>query len=698
MRYRDSVRQLLLIEKNIGALLLLEDVIEPTLDSINRLIDVLTGVGGQLRESSLGVISRMVNNKKTLNIRELDVRIYASKQKLEQLNEDLKKLEGPNGEQDEDDPNVQQFRGEISGLKQSIKVMTDKKKLVQQSLYSLGTQNLLFKLAFARMNEIATQFGGKDFPVEPIVAPPDLGDISDTDTLPNVQPAEQELDTVFVRLSKEFQRSVEGANDRYFRAQKKAGIGGLFIQEVFNDGVMWLENTKQRIEQAQDPDFAKKMLELAKRINLKFIIEVTQQEHTTEKERIKRDLGLQLSGVNLTKFIVTQKISDEFYARVQEIVKLGISTVVKGKDVNDVVKILRQIPSHVLLDVASEDPATRKHFADVSLSPQVLPILTKAIETYKQRYPNAADPENEVAKFLYAQKIGLQGAADDIANTAPITRMGQDPHDTLVDLQASVQTDQEREDLAKLQAIIDKAQTTQQLDQIKTAVVTPTKSDEFNQGATTLIDLKRDTMVTPPHPDAVGTSVGISIEDVAANIVKNGAVTDQDITNAAIALRTDDYELVTQPLLKLIGKNIGNNPNEFVRFSNEITKSAADLKFRKDLNIEPINSQDEPYKLLGSDEIRGSMGANNEQELTQHLINLQNGYEQFTKLLEWEGGHFVRERWKGIIQDKTWEKVNIQDMEKFVSDFAKKNEVSLNILQNNKDINGLLNVYKVFVS
>lgn len=672
-------------------MLLKEDVIEPTLDSINRLIDVLTGVGGQLRESSLGVISRLVNSKKSLNIRELDVQRSMLKDKLESAQAHKKSLD-PDGNADPDDPAMKEINAKISNLITGIEAYSKKIKIIRQSLFSLSNQNLLFKLAFARMNEIATQFGGTGFPVEPVTGPDDLnlgtGDLEDEDTLEPDKAPDVKLEEIFTRLKDEFNKSVTNLDNQYFRKQKQAGVGGRFIEQIYVDGAAVLDNIKQRIVASNSPDMIKQAIKTGNGINLKISIEITVADLQQHEEQLKNVFDIKLKQADVKKHLLTEKLNGEFYARVKDLMRSYVATSVTGKDVKSVIDILSKIPVSILQEVAGGG----KRFEDFKLGGNMLSMLKKSISSYKARYPQAVDPEKEFAGYLFNYKVGLDGAMDDAANVPD----NIDTHDTLVDVQAAVTDQKEKEDLAKLQTIIDKTTEPEQLDQIQTIVVKPTNSDEFNQGATTLIDLKRNTMggATMPSaapPEATQTPSG-SINDIVANIVSTGAVTEQDVVAAAQLLNIQDYDLITKPLTKAIGKGLGNNPEVFIKLSNDVADIVSSLRFKQSTGTQDVAGD----QLTSADEIRVGMNLGTTKEALNNLKQLQAGYAQFSKLIEWESGMFVRERWKDIIKSRQWEKVDLSKLEVMLADFEAKNDKSLEVLKNNKDVNGLLNVYKIW--
>lgn len=672
-------------------MLLKEDVIEPTLDSINRLIDVLTGVGGQLRESSLGVISRLVNSKKSLNIRELDVQRSMLKDKLEAAQAQKKSL-GPDGRADPDDPAMMEINTQISNLIKGIEAYGKKIKIIRQSLFSLSNQNLLFKLAFARMNEIATQFGGTGFPVEPVTGPDDLnlgtGDLEDEDTIEPDKAPDVKLEEIFTRLKDEFNKSVTNLDNQYFRKQKQAGVGGRFIEQIYVDGAACLDNIKQRIMASNSPDMIKQAIQTGGGINLKISIEITQADLQQHEEQLKNVFDMKLKQVDLKKHLLTEKLNEEFYARVKDLMRSYVATSVTGKDVKRVIDILSKIPVAILQEVAGGG----KRFEDFKLGGKMLSMLKKSISSYKARYPQATDPEKEFAGYLFNYKVGLDGAMDDAADVPD----NIDTHDALVDVLAAVTDPKEKEDLAKLQTIVDKATEPEQLDQIQTIVVKPTNSDQFNQGATALIDLKRNTMggATMPSaapPESLQTPSG-TIDDIVANIVSTEAVTEQDVVGAAQLLNIQDYDLITKPLTKAVGKSLGNNPEVFIKLSNDIADIVSSLRFKQSTGTQDVAGD----QLTGADEIRVGMNLGTTKEALNNLKQLQAGYTQFSKLIEWEGGMFVRERWKDIIKARQWEKVDLSKLEVMLADFEARNDKSLEILKNNKDVNGLLNVYKIW--
>lgn len=125
--------------------LLLEDVIEPSLDSLGRFIDIVSAVGGQNRESSLGFISRLVTQGRSMQlirkrkiVLQLEEEIRHAEQKLEQSKKVV----------DEIDENRKDLEEKNKDLKHQKRDLEFKKQGVASKIYDLTKERKNADLSF----------------------------------------------------------------------------------------------------------------------------------------------------------------------------------------------------------------------------------------------------------------------------------------------------------------------------------------------------------------------------------------------------------------------------------------------------------------------------------------------------------------------------------------------------------------------
>lgn len=143
-------RELILESKKLS--LLLEDVIEPSLDSLNRLADILSAVGGQKRESSLGFVSRIViQEKQTILKRKKneELRFQENKKKL------IKEKKALMQQKPVNTALVQSLDDQIRDLDEKIKETVADMARIRNTIFSISLQNLLFKKVFEAVENYA---------------------------------------------------------------------------------------------------------------------------------------------------------------------------------------------------------------------------------------------------------------------------------------------------------------------------------------------------------------------------------------------------------------------------------------------------------------------------------------------------------------------------------------------------------------
>ena len=127
------------------------EAIEPDLNSFSRLMDLFLTAGGELRESSLSAVSRVVNEKKEQEIRRVRFEII-------QLTEDINELTVAIQDA-QDEGRKQEDRAKKTAKQNEKKTKQVERERLRGNLYSQTAQNTIFRAAFARLEECAEQMG-----------------------------------------------------------------------------------------------------------------------------------------------------------------------------------------------------------------------------------------------------------------------------------------------------------------------------------------------------------------------------------------------------------------------------------------------------------------------------------------------------------------------------------------------------------
>lgn len=141
------------------------EAIEPELNSFGRIMDLFLTAGGELRESSLSVISRAINQKKQLEIRGLGLQINELQREQDSKDREITvaKENLENATTDSEKQNyrdvIKQLRREIEDLKHQIRFLRRDVTEKQKVMLSDVAQNAVFRAAFNRLSQCAEDLG-----------------------------------------------------------------------------------------------------------------------------------------------------------------------------------------------------------------------------------------------------------------------------------------------------------------------------------------------------------------------------------------------------------------------------------------------------------------------------------------------------------------------------------------------------------
>lgn len=178
MRLSDHSNKIRLLEK------LILETIEPQLNSYTRLIDMILTAGGELRESSLSVVSKTFNDNKLIQIKSIiyqitkideeNGKISAAKKekenvkkenemKIKELGADaagnkavISKLKRQNLQIDKE---LLEMKKQADKNTEERNILDGRAREARASFFSTTTQNNIFKAAFSRMSECAKELG-----------------------------------------------------------------------------------------------------------------------------------------------------------------------------------------------------------------------------------------------------------------------------------------------------------------------------------------------------------------------------------------------------------------------------------------------------------------------------------------------------------------------------------------------------------
>jgi predicted transcriptional regulator len=138
------------------------EAIEPDLNSFSRLMDLFLTAGGELRESSLGTISRAVNEKKVFEIRQIRMEIVAEQEKIQEQDRTIEDTWPTKPDPNADPKGYASFmsaKKQLDDLKRAKQDLATQKDKLQSDLYSQAAQNTIFRAAFARLEQCAEEMG-----------------------------------------------------------------------------------------------------------------------------------------------------------------------------------------------------------------------------------------------------------------------------------------------------------------------------------------------------------------------------------------------------------------------------------------------------------------------------------------------------------------------------------------------------------
>lgn len=571
MKYIENINKLLEYDRKVG--LLLEDVIDPTLDSIGRLIDVLTGVGGQLRESSLSVVSRVVSNNNSLHVKQLSYEIADLKIKIKELSESIT--------DEMSDDEIEIIQSQMLPLQEAVKAKTNEREKVRNSMFSLSTQNMLFKMAFSRMTEIAGGMsGGSSNGKIPPSVPSEL--LSNTEELGN---RVNVVRTKIIELQKQLKSSMAAVENNLF---SKYNERKNYLEPVTNFCLSILVDTVKRLEQRPSEKILDQIEPMIDKINLNLIVSVSSDEiknykqHKIDSATNKKDKA---KAEKVTEDAVAQelaniKIHSEFDKRFGSIYSVLLTTAWSSDDINNIINLVSKIPMGDLASVALDknDPG-RKHFFNLTLPENVKDTIAAAVAKLQKIKEAQGDPEGYLAKIFILSRASSKKLFED--SDSSVQDIGIDetlPDDTIQD--DSTDKKNEANEFMQIVAILGRVTTEEELNNLQKLIKLDGKTPEFVAKVSRAIEKKReylvpsaqDTLETAPAPVA-GVSPEVtpevtpevspaaqqggsvpSLEGVAKKVAANKTITVADLHLVAGLLGLDDLTDAAYAVLDSVEK------------------------------------------------------------------------------------------------------------------------------------------------